>query len=73
MDRLIKLVKVFDFSKIITNSKVGQLQTGVGFGEIALNTSAPRAATIRCMGHLLAIDLDRYQSPMHWFLYPSLP
>ena len=59
MNRLMKLEKVFDFSQVITTVKVAELKTGTGFGELALNNNAPRAATIRANGPCILAYLER--------------
>ena len=59
MDKLIKLEKIFDFNHIITTIKVAELKTGTGFGELALNNNAPRAATIRANGPCILAYLER--------------
>ena len=49
--------------------EVAQLGTGKHFGELALTTNKPRAATIKCLTntHLLVISKDDYQKVLMRF------
>jgi hypothetical protein len=66
MRKLLLLEKVYDFSKIITTFKVAEMETGTGFGELALNNNTPRNATIRAKGKVILAYLERevYQSQL---------
>lgn len=61
MRKLTRLIRVFDFSRIIINKQVATLYKGTQFGELALNTNDVRQASVRVRPYALVAYLDRHE------------
>lgn len=59
MSRLLRLQKVYDFSKVVLNKEVNQLKAGTQFGEVALNNDEKRMASVKAIDRCILAYLER--------------